>query len=185
MHAKAHRREAHPLTLERFIHILACSFSVISDCERFIAALDSRIAYAVQDFPATRSHRIEVWRCNGGYRLREDGRDLEPRSDAEEAAEALFYRLYELSFEALPQFTKIHAACASWQGKRFLVAGPARAGKTTLMTRMVFEGFAVHCDDVILFSIGIDRDATAACAIPCAPWREAGASFPRSHRTWL
>jgi hypothetical protein len=34
------------------------------------------------------------------------------------------------------------------------VAGPARAGKTTLITRMLFEGFAVHCDDVILLCEG-------------------------------
>ncbi len=154
MHAKAHRREAYPLTLERSIRILACSFSVLSDCEKFLTALDNRTQYAVQDFPVTRSHRLEVWRGDDGYTLREDGRSLDPQPDAEAAAEALFYRLYELSFEALPQFTKIHAGCASWQGKRFLIAGPARAGKTTLVTRMLFEGFAVHCDDVVLLRQG-------------------------------
>ena len=103
---------------------------MLSDCEKFLTALDNRTQYAVQDFPVTRSHRLEVWRGDDGYTLREDGRSLDPQPDAEAAAEALFYRLYELSFEALPQFTKIpHAGCASWQGKRFLVAGPRVPGK--------------------------------------------------------
>jgi hypothetical protein len=62
--------------------------------------------------------------------------------------------MHELALEALSEFTKIHAGCASWQGKRLLVAGPARAGKTTLMTRLLYEGFAVHCDDTVLSRSG-------------------------------
>lgn len=99
-------------------------------------------------------HTFEAWRINNSYRLREDGRELDPRSDARSAAEALFGRMHELALEALPEFTKIHAGCASWRGKRLVAAGPARSGKTTLMTRLLYEGFAVHCDDIVLLRHG-------------------------------
>ena len=138
----------------RSIHILACNFSVVSDCEEFLAAFDGRTQHASQNFAASRHHRLEVLRTDRGYTLREDGRPLDPQSDAEGAAEAVFWRMHELSIAALPEFTKIHAACASWRGRRFVVAGPARSGKTTLMTRMLFEGFEVHCDDMVVLRDG-------------------------------
>lgn len=39
--------------------------------------------------------------------------------------------MQELGLEALPEFTKIHAGCATLDGKRLVVVGPARSGKTT------------------------------------------------------
>jgi hypothetical protein len=127
---------------------------VRSDCERFLAALDYRNQRAAQDFPVSRVHRFEAWRRGRGYRLRENDKDLEPKSEAEGAAESVFWRMYELSIEALPEYTKIHAGCVNLNDKRMVIVGPARAGKTTLITRMLFEGFAVHCDDVILLRQG-------------------------------
>jgi hypothetical protein len=127
---------------------------VVTDCQEFLDAFDGRVQHASQNFPPTRSHRLEVWRNERGYSLKEDGRQLDSQSDAEAAAEAVHWRMQDLSLAALPEFTKIHAGCASWQGKRFLMAGPTRAGKTTLMTRMLYEGFAVYCDDIVLLRRG-------------------------------
>jgi len=50
----------------------------------------------------------------------------------------------------MKDFVKIHAACGSIQGRRFLVAGDKGAGKTTLITRFFFEGVAVHGDERVL-----------------------------------
>lgn len=127
---------------------------MVSDCQEFLDAFDGRIQHASQNYAASRCHRLEVWRNAPGYSLKEDGQELEPRSDAESAAEAVFWRIHELSIAALPEFTKIHAGCASWRGKRFVMAGPTRAGKTTLMTRMLYEGFEVYCDDIVLLRHG-------------------------------
>ena len=126
----------------------------MTDCQEFVDAFDGRVQHASQNFAASRCHRLEVWKNERGYSLKEDGRELDPQADAESAAEAVLWRMQELSLAALPEFTKIHAGCASWQGKRFLMAGPTRAGKTTLMTRMLYEGFAVYCDDIVLLRHG-------------------------------
>ena len=154
MRPAAHRGRADQLKLERSIRLLACNFLLVSDCEQLVEALDALVQHASQTYPVSRCYRFEAWRMDNGYRLRENARDFDPQPDAASAAGALYARMHELALEALRDFTKIHAGCASWHGKRLVAAGPARAGKTTLMTRLLFEGFAVHCDDIVLSSRG-------------------------------
>ena len=154
MSAHALRGRARPLNLERSVRVLACDFSVAANCEEFLSELDGLVQHASQRHPVSRRYRFEVARTNDGYRLSEDGRDLEGRSDARSTAELLYVRMHELALDALPEFTKVHAGCADWSGKRVVVVGPARSGKTTLMTRLLYEGFAVHCDDIVLLNRG-------------------------------
>lgn len=154
MPANAPRRRARPLSLERSVRLLACDFSVVADCEEVLGVLDCLVQHAAQRYPVSRRHHFAASRTDEGYRLREDGRELDPRWDARSAAELLYGRMHELALAALPEFTKIHAGCANWRGNRLVVAGPARSGKTTLMTRLLYEGFAVHCDDIVLLRHG-------------------------------
>lgn len=49
-------------------------------------------------------------------------------------------------------FIKIHTASGSFRGKRFLLAGDKGAGKTTLITRLLFEGAAVYGDETVLLN---------------------------------
>jgi len=98
-----------------------------------------------------RRHRLEAYRVEGGgYRLQEDGRPLGPEPDASAAARALFWRMQELVLRALPDYTMLHAGCATRDGRRLLAAGSGYSGKSTLMTRLLYEGFDVHCDDLVL-----------------------------------
>jgi hypothetical protein len=154
LRAKAHRRRAYQLKLERSIQLLACNFSLVSDCEEFLATLDSQVQHASQNYPVSRYYRFEVQRMENGYRIREDAIDRPSQPDADAAAESLVARMYDLSMDALGEFTKIHGGCASLNGKRMVFSGPTRAGKTTLMTRLLYEGFAVYCDDIVLLSRG-------------------------------
>ena len=45
----------------------------------------------------------------------------------------------------------VHAASGTLNGKRFILAGDRRAGKTTLLTRLMFEGAEPHGDDLLIF----------------------------------
>lgn len=150
MSADALRGRARPLSLERAVRVLACDFSVGANCEEFLSELDGLVQHATQRYPVSHRYRFEVSRTDDGYRLCEDGRDLDARRDARSAAALLYARLHQLALDALPEFTKIHAGCADWRGRRLVVAGPARSGKTTLMMRLLYDGFAVHCDDIVL-----------------------------------
>ena len=127
---------------------------MISDCKRFIAALDNLVQHASQTYPVSRFHQFEAWRIDNGYRLREDAKELDSQLEPQRAASVISAHMNDLALAALPEFTKIHAGCANWRGKRLVAAGPSRSGKTTLMTRLLYEGFAVHCDDIVLLRHG-------------------------------
>jgi hypothetical protein len=124
------------------------------DCERLAAWLGPMLQHAVQRYPVTRVHRFKVRRRDGQYRIEEDGTERTVEPTPESAGFALGRRIHELALAALPEFTKIHAGCASWHGRQLLAVGPARSGKTTLMARLLYEGFTVHGDELVLVRAG-------------------------------
>jgi hypothetical protein len=138
--------------ITRAVQLLACEFFVVADCDEFVTVLDGLVPHAIQRYPVSRRLGFEISRTGSGYHLSEDGRALDPREDARSAADAVFWRMHDVALEAVPQFTKLHAGCATWGARRLLVVGPAQSGKTTLMTRLLYEGFSVHCDDVVLLT---------------------------------
>ena len=140
--------------LERSVHLLACEFHVTADTERVLRWLDAVLPSAVQDHPVSRRHRLDVREDAGGYRVREDGEDRGVHASPEDAAALVERRLHELAFAAFAGCTKIHAGCATWDGRRFLVVGHGRAGKTTLMTRLLVDGFPVEGDEMVLVRDG-------------------------------
>jgi hypothetical protein len=140
--------------LERSIQLLACEFHVSTDAEPVMRWLDRVRPSALQDYAISRRHRVEVRGEAGGYRVREDGEDRGLIADPDEAGALVERRLHELAFGALADCTKVHAGCATWRGRRFLVVGHGRAGKTTLMTRLLVDGFGVEGDEMVLVSDG-------------------------------
>jgi hypothetical protein len=153
-------REALPggprsLTVGRTIRLLACEFEIATDCATLEHRLDSLVPHAAQSFPVSRRHCFDAHQTgDGGYQLEEDGRPLAREPDASVAARTLFWRMHELVLRALPDCTVIHAGCATRGERRFLAAGAAQAGKSTLMARLLYEGFQVHCDDLVLLHRG-------------------------------
>ncbi len=49
---------------------------------------------------------------------------------------------------------RIHAGCGEWEGRRFIVAGDKGVGKTTLMLRLLYGGFRVMNDELVLIRDG-------------------------------
>ena len=136
------------------MQVLACEFHIATDVEPLVLWLDRARPSATQDYPVSRRHRLEVRGEGGGYRVREDGADLGAPSPLGAAGELVLRRVHELAFEALADDTKLHAGSALWRGRRFLVVGAGRAGKSTLMTRLLYEGFTVEGDEMVLLREG-------------------------------
>jgi hypothetical protein len=141
------------MTFERSIQLLACLFDISTDAEPLIHWLDSVRPSAIQDYPITHRHRLEVYRAGSGYGICEDG-TLRMVLTIDEAMSVVEQRLHDLAFAALAHRTKLHAGCGTWGGRRLLVVGPKGAGKTTLMTRLLFEGCAVEGDEMVLVADG-------------------------------
>jgi hypothetical protein len=62
----------------------------------------------------------------------------------------LFRRLYAVVYAEMSRSLRLHAGCGAHQGRLFLAAGPKGAGKSTLMTRLLFDGFTVFGDEIVL-----------------------------------
>lgn len=124
------------------------------DCERLAGWLDDTVPSAIQAHPVSRYHRLEVSRAEGVYRIREDGAAPHTAPTLDSAAGYISRRLHALSFAALTGYTKVHAGCAAFGGRRLLAVGAAGSGKTTLMARLLWEGFAVHGDEMVLLRDG-------------------------------
>lgn len=125
------------------------------DCERVAEWLAPMLQQAEQDHPIARTHRFAVRRLPEGYAVEEDGAPPRMEATPEAAGYAVFSRMHALALAALPEFTKIHAGSARWQGRRVIAVGPPHAGKTTLMTRLVYAGFAVEGDEMVLVRDGV------------------------------
>jgi hypothetical protein len=93
---------------------------------------------------------IQVPKRNGRYIIEEEGETLISSADTEWVTlyvnEIVNFRLAR----HMSGFIKIHAACGSFEKKRFLLAGKKGAGKTTLITRLLFDGMDAHGDERVL-----------------------------------
>lgn len=172
------------------MHLLACAFALRLDCGRLAGWLDDSLPQARQEFPVSRHYRFEVTQAGGRYRIREGDLEIGVASDHGAAGEAVLARMHGLAMEALATYTKVHAGCAELKGRRVLVVGPGRSGKTTLMTRLLYEGFEVQGDEMVLLRDGVAvsyprrfgiRQPTLTLVPPTEALAPEGARSPNSH----
>ena len=154
--------------IERRGRVLSSEFSVAVDAEDVARVLDALPFRAVQEGAATRCHRLEVVREGEGYRIREDGHVREHVPDVDAVSRSVQERVHALALAALDGHARLHAGCATFRGRGALFAGPGRAGKTTLMARLLYEGFGVQGDDTVVLRDG------RAMALPRRFWIRRG-----------
>lgn len=111
--------------------------------------MDLRVC-AEQDMPFCGSIVIEVLREDDRYVIMEAEETLISSPDPELVTLYVnemtnFYLAHHMK-----GLVKIHAACGSLKGRRFLLAGEKGAGKTTLVTKLLFEGMNAHGDERVL-----------------------------------
>jgi hypothetical protein len=147
-------RGADQLThVDRF-QLLSCAFEIRTNA----LPLFERLAYIVQRadqsaIAVTARSTIEVLSTGEGYRIRdEEGEDVELSLVA--AVEAIFQRLHRRALASVPDHIAIHAASLMHEGRLVLLTGPKRAGKTTLALRLLFEGWEVAGDELVLLQGG-------------------------------
>jgi hypothetical protein len=96
----------------------------------------------------------EARRQGDQYHIIENGSSYFTTSDLTSFTQHLLLRVHERAFEGFAGCVRIHAGCGEYRGKRFLVVGDSGAGKTTLMVRLLFEGFKVDGDELVLIRGG-------------------------------
>ncbi len=144
MPRQAAGRGDRPVAFELQVQLLACEFHLAVECSRLAAWLAAAVPGAIQEYPVSSRHHIEVLGEPGRYRLRERGPERAVAAGVDEAGTELMGRLHQLALDALGGYTKVHAGCASLGGRRLMAVGAGRSGKTTLMARLLYEGFEGH-----------------------------------------
>lgn len=133
---------------------MACAFRVETDDEEVAGAVDFIIPRAAQDYPVSASYHHRI-RLNGDrYEIVENGHDLSYERCPEFVMRHLFRRMNRLAMEAVGGAVIIHCGSGRHKGRRFLVVGPKFAGKSTLMTRLLFEGVEAQGDEMAVLSNG-------------------------------
>ena len=162
---------------ERRFQLLALDVRIATDCPILQRGLEYLVQDARQDYAATEGVRFEVLRQGGEYRIAEE--EAEPRIEADPvmALAYLHRRSYERAYRALPQTGLfLHAACGSFEGRRFLLMGDSGAGKTTLITQLLTSGVLGEGDELAL----VDDEAVSAL-----PRRFHIKNFGLGHFPWL
>jgi hypothetical protein len=128
---------------------------VRTDCKHAFRQLDFIVQDARQDFPISKELIYEVFRQdNQHYLILKDGEGCETGLDFNGFAYTLQWHIHGQVFEVIGEYTRIHSGCAELHGNRFLVVGNSGVGKTTLMTRLLYEGFRVHSDELVMIRHG-------------------------------
>jgi hypothetical protein len=162
---------------ERRFQLLALSVRIATDCPILDRKLEYLVQDARQDYPMTDEIRLEAQRHADGYRICEAGREPRIEADSSMALGRLHMRSYARAYETLPSTGLfLHAACGSYEGRRFLLLGDSGAGKTTLITRLLSLGALGEGDELVL----LEGDRMSAL-----PRRFHIKSFGLDHFPWL
>jgi len=100
------------------------------------------------------SYHYEVRLAEDRYVIAENGLDLGYERCPEFVMRVLFRRINGRAMEALADSAIIHGGCGRHEGRRFLVVGAKFSGKSTTMTRLLFEGVEAQGDEMAILSNG-------------------------------
>jgi len=136
---------------ERRFQLLALSVRIATDCPILDGKLEYLAQDACQDYDMTGEIHLHALRQADGYRICEAGTEPRTEADSTMALGRLHFRSYQRAYEMLPRSGLfLHAACGSYEGRRFLLLGESGAGKTTLITRLLGLGALAEGDELAL-----------------------------------
>ena len=147
-------RGADSLILTEQLRLLACAFDIRSNSADFIARLGYLAQRAEQYFPLEQRCTIEVMQSDDGLRISDDSGVIGSELSTPGAFEALYERMHKRALDRLPEHIRIHAASGMAPQGVFLLVGPKRSGKTTLVLRLLADGYDVTGDELVLLRDG-------------------------------
>jgi len=139
----------------RSFRLLAYEIEIVTDSE----AVARRLDYLIHDVPqpgaVTTRHHYRVESREDGFSITEDGRPLGAEPDADAVLAHLYWQVHKTADSQFTNAVAIHAGTGTVNGRRFLAAGPKFAGKSTLMTRLIYHGARVEGDEMAVLTDGV------------------------------
>jgi hypothetical protein len=131
--------------------LLYDDFTIRTGCESVAKQLAFIKQDAQQDFPIRSESVFDIRREGEQFQIFYNGRFCKSTSNGSSLIYNLLGLIHGRVFEDIAETIRIHAGCGEYKDKRFLMVGDKGAGKTTLMTRLLFEGFRIDCDELVIF----------------------------------
>ncbi len=132
------------------LQLLNCVFEIRTDSDAIAEDLRYLLLDAEQKVPVTRRISYDVVRIGDAYRVLENGHVVAEFGEGG-IVDALYPQMCVAAIRERGEPAQIHAGCARAPGgSRFLVAGAGGAGKTTLFSYMLTQGYSVESDDICL-----------------------------------
>lgn len=150
MSDQAPQRRPDQLTYQITCQILACQFDLTTNSEKVFESFNYIVQQSDQEFPVSRRYRFSVSHDEGSYVLAEDDVPLTQELSHSVILATLSKYMHRHAFEALPLHCRIHAA-SGFAGERFfIVCGEKYAGKSTLSLTLLYEGFDIVGDELVM-----------------------------------
>ncbi len=88
------------------------------------------------------------------YEIKRNGEVCHSSDDISVSVFNLLWLIHRDALGGITDRIRIHAGCGEWEGRRFVVVGDKGVGKTTLMVRLLYSGFRMISDELILVRDG-------------------------------
>jgi hypothetical protein len=138
------------VTYTRTFQLLACEISISTACREISDKLDYVSVRAEQHYPLSAHVGFRVDKDHDAYELFENERLVLRDGNADRILIDLFRRMHGVVYGEMAGSPRLHAGSGMYDGMLFLTVGPKGVGKSTLMTRLLFEGFTVFGDEMVL-----------------------------------
>ena len=127
-----------------------------SPSHEVLDALAYMTQQAAHTFAPKRAMSYVVESTGSAFSVFEEGDSLSVEADASGVLDAVYRRVHQRAFElaSLLGWVRVHAALVTLAGGRVLAVGPSGVGKTTLASRLLFDGAQVHGDESVVLRNG-------------------------------
>ena len=109
---------------------------------------------ARQDFPLAERHWAHLHVEGPHCTLSDDSGEPSAQESDDAILGTLYQRMHRTALAALPDHIRIHAASGMTEDGLFMLVGPKRAGKTTLILHLLSRGVEVLGDELVLLNSG-------------------------------
>ena len=134
--------------------MLDTAFTIHTQSEELARRLDFIIHEAEQCHSPLKDASYEFNIRDGVYEIRRGGNLCFSSDDLPDTIFNLQWLIHKKALKDVTESIRIHAGCGELRGRRFLVSGDKGAGKTTLMVRLLFAGFRIIGDELVLVRNG-------------------------------
>ncbi len=148
------RRRTDRIAHQQTFQILTARVTLRTDCHEVAQKIGYLSQDARQEFAVCHAFSYEILR-------REDHFEVFCGKEHCASERELWLAIFSLQrlihgrvFEMMDDVTRIHAGWGSIDGKAFLIVGDSLAGKTTLVTRLLYGGIRIGGDELVLVRDG-------------------------------